>query len=180
MLSTETQQAITAISNNYARRYYTLDRRDMEQEAALAALESAHTWRPFGAPLSCYQARAAALAVRQFGACSSCPVPMRAHRVDALWGLTSVSYEHAGHLTDPDASPESHLYRNRLAAEIRRILYGLPDGHLAGLVLLDEYKPAEVARQQQVKLKRVYRATTRARQALAASTTLREYAAEAA
>ena len=169
--------AIRVICNNYSARYWTIDRRDMEHEAVAAALEAERTWRPDGAPLDCYQARAAALAVRRYCARAACPVSGCSRAPATAWSFTAVPLweQHPG----ADA-PDSHYWRRQLAAEIRRILYGLPDGHLAKLVLLDEYKPAEVARQERCKLRRVYRATSRAYQALAESETLQSYAAEAA
>lgn len=166
-------QAISVICANYARRYPSLDIRDMRQEATVAALEARRTWRRGGAPLHCYQARAAALAVRLYCAKARCPVSGWAGNLAALGRIQRAS---DGLAIDPAPDPETHYYRRRLAAEIRRILYGVPDGHLAALVLLDEYKPAEVARQQRRPLRQIYRATHRAYQALASSETLREYA----
>ena len=180
MLPLETQQAIKAICNNYSRIYWRLDRRDMEQEATMAALKAARTWSPTdGTPLHCYQARAAVLAVRRYCTKAVCPVSGCENIRDTLT-IEELPLYAVEETADGFASPEGHYYRNRLAAEIRRILYGLPDGRLASLVLLDEYKPAEVAREERCKLRRVYRATTRAYQALAASPTLQMYAAEAA
>ena len=168
--------AIRVICNNYSARYWTLDRRDMEQEAVAAALEAERTWRPDGAPLACYQARAAALAVRRYCARAACPVSGCSREPATAWQQKVVPLSEMTSVEEPD----SHYWRRRVAAEIRRILYGLPDGRLAKMVLLDEYKPAEVAREERCKLRRVYRATSRAYQALAESKILQNYAAEAA
>jgi len=168
--------AIRVICNNYAARYWTLDRQDMEHEAVAAALEAGRTWRPDGAPLACYQARAAALAVRRYCARAACPVSGCSREPAMAWQQRAVPMSEM----DSTADPDTHYWRRRLAAEIRRILYGLSDGHLAKMVLLDEYKPAEVAREERCKLRRVYRATSRAYQALAESEILQNYAAEAA
>ena len=168
-------RAISIICANCARRYPFLDIHDMRQTAEVAALEARRTWRRGGAPLHLYQARAAALAVRLYCAKARCPVSGWAGNLDALaacHGVPLVGLTRAA--TEPD--PETHYYRRQLAAEIRRILGRLTDGHLAALVLLGEHKPAEVARQQRRPMREIYRATHRAYRALASSRTLRQYA----
>lgn len=177
MLSHKTQQAIRAIVNNYCRQYKQLDRRDLEQEATLAALQAARTWKEGSAPLHCYQARAVTLAVGNYCARARCPVSGWRHdaaHFATVAGHWSVSLWPDDLVIWPDG--EGDFYRRQLAAEIRRILYGLADGRLAALVLLAEYKPAEVARRERCKLRRVYRATHHAYQALAESAILRDYA----
>jgi DNA-directed RNA polymerase specialized sigma24 family protein len=171
-MSNVATRAITAICENYRRCYPGLDVDDMRQEAALAAWTARRTWRRGGAPLPQYQARAALFAVRRYCAKARSPV---SGQIPAL-GKTSATSIDCVELTFPGSAPDEYFYRRRLSAEIRRILYGVRDGHLAALVLLDEYKAAEVVRERGCTLSDVYQATHRAYRALARSKQLREYA----
>ena len=84
---------------------------------------------------ACYQARAAALAAGTTRCAARCPVSGWRHdaahfaTVAGHWSVLVCGRIHL--VIWPDG--EGDFYRRQLAAEIRRILYGLADGRLAAL-----------------------------------------------
>ena len=166
---------------NYAIRSPWLDRRDIDQEAALAAVEAAQTWRADGgASRDWYEARIVALALSKLVREAISPVSLPdASKV--AWQAASASRrapltvpsDDGGEYDHPDLAAvaaeqfeplEDLLDRERAMAEIRRILAEQTEA--ARLVLLAEEKSAEVARRMGVSIAEVYADTKAAVRAL--------------
>jgi hypothetical protein len=157
----------------YARRNPWLDLRDLEQEAALAALTADHLW----------EARIVAIALSRFVAEQRCPVSLPKSKGES-WQAASATrrapltvpteaggeYElpELAHVSAEHWEPmEERLDRERAHAEIRRILDA--ESEAARAVLLNEEKSSEVARRMVLSVRQVYDDTLRAKRALRAS-----------
>lgn len=156
--------------NNYHRAFRWLDTEDLEQEAAVTALETSRSWRPGGAPLDAYQARAVAYSLRRYTKRAASPVSASARYVGDL----DCTRRESTDWMDQMSAEEFDLDRARAIDEVRSIFAGMDAGHLAVGVLLEERKPAEVARLEGVDVELVYRTTAQARRRIAEKKSLRQ------
>lgn len=170
-----------AVVAAYARLNPWIQPEDLEQEAAVAAIESSRTWRPDGgASMDWYQARAVALTLLKFVAEQRAPVtlPKRtgvACQLAASMGRVALSVvseggaerEHPGLAAvavDGYVPIEDRIDLARAAAEVRRVLAEESDA--ARAVLLAEEKSAAVAKRMGLRVRDVYDQTFRAMTAL--------------
>ena len=147
--------AVRSVVAAYQRRALWLEAADLQAEAAVVSIEASRTWRPGGAPLASYQARAVAKHLGRYLAKQRCPASGK----DPI-GI-SVEIDDSARTDTPDA--EWHIDLERACAEVRRILAG--KSAAARAVLLGERAPAEVAAELGVPARRLYveiKAATRA------------------
>jgi len=167
---------LASVLRRYARGYPWIDPRDFEQEAALAQLEAAQTWRPGGeASMATYGNMAALYHVRAYCLRLNA-VPHAPLAVLPALRTTRCGLEALGEGTDAPCGPDGLLDRLRAVRRLRHVLAELDDGSLAAEVLLHGRAPSEVATAQRIPVQRVYRATRRARKALRADEILNHYA----
>ena len=170
--------ATNAIVRNYAFLCGWLEAQDLRQQAELAKLEAAKTWKDGSAPLEGWQAVVMRRSLWAYTRQNRAPITASINRLNKLDVCRSVDLEHARSVPTEVATPEERLDRHRFAKIITRILALLPGGDLASEVLLEERKPAEVAQSRRVPVREVYQATREARQALQGDRRLRAYAEE--
>jgi len=175
--------------HGYARRNPFIDIRDLEQEAAVTAIEASRTWCPDGgSSREAWEAWKVGLVVSRFAAAARCPVSLpKAKR--ASWEVASAS-KAVGLSTpandvgcdenseaDCDESPETarisveswqpieeRLDRARALATAVELLEARHPA--ARAVVLDDEKPAEVAARMGLTRAEVYDHTARAMRAL--------------
>lgn len=155
---------------NYAARNTWIDLCDLEQEAAVAALEARASWRADGgASIESWESWIVGLALSRFVAEARVPVSLP-KRKGENWREAS-----SAHGVDVDAlddfaqfeDVEELLDRRRAAAEVRRILD--EESEAAKAVLLGEQKSAEVAERLHTSVREVYSQTAEAMRALRAA-----------
>lgn len=157
---------------NYARIYWSLDPKDIEQEAAVAALEAKRTWKSGReAELETYIYRAVALALRRFCRKAISPVSASAGYVAKLSGLVADELDPSHMIHHPNA--ESMLDMRRAAAAVCAILDEIPE---AKDVLLLEHKSAEVAKNRGIGIERMNHLVWRARNKARRSEHIRDLA----
>lgn len=158
---------------NYATRNPWIDLRDLEQEAALAALEADPLW----------EARTVALALSRLVAETRCPVSLprakgerRQEAAQSRRVPLAVPAEDGEELDNPAVASvaaerfeplERRLDRERAMAEVRRILD--EETEAARLVLLGDERSQDVAQRIGVSVREVYADTLRAMRALRAA-----------
>jgi len=172
------KDATTAIVRNYSFLCGWLEIQELRQQAELAKLEAARTWKPDGAPLEACQAKAMTGALWLYVRKARAPVYASRHCISELDGCKREVLRSIDHVPLPAEPAEAHLDRHRVANLITRMLALLPGGDLAGEVLLEERKPAEVAKLRKVPVRDVYQAVQDAKKRLGRSRQLREYALE--
>ena len=133
---------------------------ELQQVAAVTMLEAARTWKPGGAPLENYQAKAVAFRLKRYIAKMRRPASAREDMATAEDALP------------PQA--EWHIDLKRAAEEVQRILSR--QSRAAVAVLLEERAPAEVAAELGLSAARVYTEAQAARRALRGSRKLRALA----
>jgi DNA-directed RNA polymerase specialized sigma24 family protein len=170
---------------NYAARNSWLDLCDLQQEAALAALEASRTWRPDGGSTrEQREAWVVALALSRFVAEQRCPVSLPKRKGESWRAAASTRRVDVEADQDGESRPgqdhpdvarvaaerfqplEDILDTERASAELRRILD--EESVAARLVLLDEERSAVVAERLGVPVRDVYAQTKRAMLALRA------------
>lgn len=158
----------------------TLD--DLEQEAWLAIMRAKQTFDPkHGTPLEAYCWKAALRALSWYVDRTCAPV---GGSRSAVAGIDAAchSYEDPLHSAEGHALPDAAVEERHWTTEVRErldaLLSGLSDGELAADVLLGEYRPSEVSERRRVPVKRVYRATTKARALVRDDAALRELFAQ--
>ena len=165
---------------SYSMRNPWLDSRDLEQEAAVAALEASRAWRSDGgASRDWYEARAVALALSRFVAEQRAPVSLPKAQRDGWKAATAaqraplVVQGPSGQSEAPDVArvaadgftpPEEMLDLARASVAIRSLLDRQSEA--ARAVLLGEEKYADVAKRMGRSLRSVSAETLRAQQAL--------------
>jgi len=163
--------AVRAVVANYSRRNSWLEARELQQQSAMVMIEASRTWKPGGAPLAAYQARAVALSLKKHIENTRCPVP-NSHRTPAdARGVDVEAIDLAGGEA-PQA--EWHIDLKRAAEEVRRILSRQSPASVE--VLLGEREPALVAAELGLPASRVYVEAQAARRALRGSAKLRQLA----
>lgn len=142
----------------YALRNSWLDRRDLEQEAALAALTADPGWEP----------RVVALALSRFVAEQRVPVSLPKSK-GASWCAAAIAtrVELDDDMPELAETPEERIDRERALARIRAIMAEQTEA--ARLVLLAEENRAAVAARLRVSVCEVYQATRQAMRALRAA-----------
>jgi len=164
---------------NYASRNPWIELRELEQEAAVAALEARRDWRPDGGTsIDLWEAWIVGLALSRFVAETRVPVSLPKRKGEA-WaaaasskrvGLTSMLYEgrpvarFAAEQSDP---LEDFIDLERAIAKLRGVLS--EQSEAARAVLLAEEKSATVAERTGLSRREVYRQTERAVRALRAA-----------
>lgn len=173
----------------YARLNPWLDPRDLEQEAAVVALEAASTWRNGGTSPDLWEAWKVGLALSQVVAAQLAPVTMPKKKGGAVaraWSTRGPANPREVALDDPDYDGhattlvnefagatatwepiEDRIDLERAAAEVRRIL--AEETEAARAVLLAEEKSHDVAARLGVPVKRVYQETASAMRRLRAA-----------
>jgi len=172
------RDATNAIVNNYSHLCGWLEAQELRQEAEIAKLEAARTWKPDGAPIEAYQAKAMTGALWLYVHRARAPVYASRHCIHDLDACKRATLLDARTVPESVAAPEERIDRHRVANLITRMLALLPGGDLASEVLLEEHKPAAVAARRQVPVKDVYQAVQDAKKRLARSRRLRDYAME--
>jgi len=162
--------AVRAVVSNYSRRNSWLEARELQQVAALTMIEASRTWKPGGAPLAAYQARAVALSLKRHIEDAHCPVPNRHRSPEGVRRCDLVD------LPDRGEAPQAewHIDLKRAAEEVRRILSRQSPAAVA--VLLGEREPALVAAELGLPASRVYVEAQAARRALRGSAKLAQLA----
>ena len=151
----ELGRGASAVVTNYALRNAFIDRRDLEQEAALASLEAAHRWHPGSAPRDLWESRVVALALSRFVAEARVPVSLPKHKGENWQRAASATRAELDDDVAEHSQPlEDRLDLARATAEVRRILAA--EGEAARLVLLAEERSAEVARRLGLPVREVY------------------------
>ena len=184
LLSRDESAGAHVAIRRYARRNPWIELGDLEQEAAVAALEAGPRWRPDGGTSrELWEAWIVGLALSRFVAETRVPVslPKRkgeswqaasAAKRSALWLIA----EDGEFIENPSVARaavesfeplEERLDRERAAAEVRRILDA--ESEAAKAVLLAEEKSAEVAKRLGLSVRQVYDDTARAVRALRAA-----------
>jgi DNA-directed RNA polymerase specialized sigma24 family protein len=169
---------------NYAGRNPWLEQRDLEQEAAVAALEAGQSWRQDGGTSrDLWEAWIVGLALSRFVAEQRCPVSLPKCKGES-WDVASgakrvatqvrtdsgIECEHpavASFAAEQFEPIEDRLDHEHAAAEVRRILAA--ESEAARAVLLAEEKSAEVAKRMGLPVRQVYEDTARAVRALRAA-----------
>lgn len=172
------RDATHSIVNNYHRLCAWLDVRDLEQEAELAKLQSAPHWNPGGAPLEAYQAMAMAYSLRSYVARMRAPVSAGHNNLEALNATFACEIDDAFQAAGDSGIYEHGLDIGRASMLIQAIMTLLDDDGIARAVLIEEQKPADVARARNIHVAHVYRAVRVAREAIAAEPHLRAYGEE--
>jgi DNA-directed RNA polymerase specialized sigma24 family protein len=175
------KDATNAIVRNYSALTGWLEAQELRQQAELAKLEVARTWKPGGAPLVACQNAAMKWALWRYVRWARGPVYANlGHRAgtEALDACRSVDLLALRGQPDIGDSHEDHLDKRRMANIITRMLALMPSGELAGEVLLGERKPAEVAQERKVPVREVYQAVQDAKRKLKGSRRLRQFVAE--
>jgi hypothetical protein len=172
------RDATTAIVRNYSYLCGWLEVQELRQQAELAKLEAARTWKPGLAPLEALQATTMKYALLDYVIRARVPVYASRHCVAELDACERVDLLAAREVCDPVVPPEERIDHHRVKNLITRMLALLPRGNLAGEVLLGERKPAEVAVARKVPVRAIYQAVRDAKRTLARSRRLREYAME--
>jgi hypothetical protein len=175
------KDATNAIVRNYSALTGWLEAQELRQQAELAKLEAARTWKPGGDPLVACQNKAMTWALWRYVRQERAPVHANlGHRsgVLALDGCHRVDLLAARGTPASGESYEERSDRRRLSNIITRMLALMPSGNLAGEVLLAERKPAEVAQARKVPVRAVYQAVQDAKRTLVQDRTLRQFAAE--
>lgn len=180
MLAPGSRCAIAA----YRRRNAWLDPRDLEQEAALVALEAGRDWRPDGGTTrDLWEAWRVGLALSRIVAETRCPVSLPKRKGES-WDAASASVGASLTVQAPDGGErerpaleqlaadqhedaESVIDRARAVVAVRRIMASQPPA--ARAVLLDEERPAAVAARLGMTPTEVYRATCKATRRLRAA-----------
>jgi hypothetical protein len=162
--------AVRAVVANYSRMNSWLEARELQQQAAMVMIEASRTWKPGGAPLAAYQARAVALSLKKHVENTRCPVP-NSHRTPDARGVDVEAIDLAGGETQ---QAEWHIDVKRATEEVRRILSKQSPAAVA--VLLGEREPAQVAAALGMTASRVYVEAQAARRALRGSVKLRQLA----
>lgn len=170
---------------NYASRNRWLPVEDLEQEAALAALEAGRVWKPDGGTSrELWEAWIVAQALSRLVAETRVPVSLPKHKGESWkeaaacrraevearpYYLEGTSEYATGEPTGEDPKTlarlaflawipmEDRLDAERSAAELRRLMAGEPE--VARAVLLGEEKPAVVAERTGTPVARVYAQT---------------------
>ena len=169
------KDATRAIVSNYLRNRWWLEKQDLIQEAELAKLEATRYWRPGGAPLEAYLARAMANHLCYYVARCRCPVYAPTNRIGALYEAQGCAETAARNIPASGQPAIERMDRARMAELVRNALAVMALGDLAAEVLLAERKPAEVAAARGVPVRKVYRATRDARRALREDEGLRAF-----
>jgi DNA-directed RNA polymerase specialized sigma24 family protein len=166
--------AIRAVVANASRLASWMEARDLQQEAALVMIEAARTWRPELGTLSNYQAKAVARHLQTYIAAQASPVHHREHhRAPAV---ERASVEALALVAAPAMGMERALDLDRAAREVRAIMEGYTPA--ARAVLIEERRPAEVAREHGLSVRQVYNEAQYARRALRSSRVLARLAVE--
>ena len=176
--TTTMKDATIAIVRNYSYLCGWLEVQELRQQAELAKLEAARTWRPGLAPLEAYQSKAMTFSLWLYVRTARAPVYASRHCIRELDACKRADLFSAREGCEPVVPPEECIDRHRVKNLITRMLALLPRGDLAGEVLLGERKPAEVAETRRVPVREVYQAVRDAKKRLAGSRRLREYAME--
>ena len=109
--------AIRSVVANPSRLANWLEARELQQEAALVAIEAARTWRPGVAPMHAYQASAVARHLDAYVAAQASPVHHREHhRAPSVERASEV--ELANHPA-PSAGIEWRLDLDKLRSPLR-------------------------------------------------------------
>ena len=170
------KDATRAIVNAYLRKCSWLEEDDLSQEAELAKLEAARTWKATGAPLEAYQATVVAHTLCRYVWNAQWPVYAPTRHLPAGVDLGKASVTTACNIRYTAVQPEERMDSERATAMVREALALLSIGDLASEVLLHERKPAVVARARGVSVQQVYRAARDAKRALQENKGLRAFA----
>ena len=169
------KDATRAVVNAYLRKCSWLEEDDLSQEAELAKLEAARTWKAAGAPLEAYQATVIAHTLCRYVWKSRWTVHAPTRHLPEGIDLRSVGLSKAINMRYTAVHPEERLDSERAASMVREALALLSIGDLASEVLLHERKPAAVARARGVSVQQVYRAARLAKRALQENKGLRAF-----
>ena len=173
-----------AALRDYAQRNSWIELRDLEQEAAVAALEAGRRYRPDGGTSTdLWEAWIVALALSRFVAEQRCPVSLPKRKGES-WDAAAGAKRSALQVTGGDGTEhenlalarvaaeafeplEHRLDRERAMADVRRILDA--ESEAAKAVLLAEEKSSEVAKRLGLSVRQVYDQSARAMRALRAA-----------
>ncbi len=178
------------VSHFYARRCWWADPNDLLQEARLAVERAKRTFDPTRGDLG-YFYRAAKLAVANSLWRDSSPVSGDVYRPKGLEGKHRVELtERVEELAldpptfridlkmgppSPELTVDTVRWRVRLQIRVRELLEDNTDTlTLAYPVLVEDQKPAEVAKREGVPVRRVYLATQRARYRISGDETINQ------
>ena len=163
------EQVAIRAARKYKRRCWWACMDDLHQEARVAVIEAERTFDPeVGVPVEGYAYRAAMLALRTYTWKQSAPVSASDHTLESLRGVYHGQLEdvHVDGGIAPDEDTELRRWHLRVRARIAGVLGEGEAGLLALRVLLGEAQPADVAREAEVPVAKVYAATLRARKAI--------------
>ncbi|MEN6547395.1 MAG: hypothetical protein ABFE07_15265 [Armatimonadia bacterium] len=149
---------------------------ELRQVAALACLESARSYKPTkGASLATYQAAAVRYMLSHHVDYDRSPVTSGKSKLRDMRGMSRAPLEELDrggrYVDDLELGIDIATAKARLRA-VQHLM-----SPAATAVLLEERKPAEVARAMRMPVGQVYRATLRARRALARNEELRQLVA---
>lgn len=168
--------ALDDVAKAAAHKYRSTARADFDdllQQAWLAITQARNTFDPnYGIPFEAYAWRACMRALAKYVERTCSPVGGGQTAVAKITTMQIVEWDRID-IGDLEGCLDAARWQHATRARLDALLAEVPDGALAALVLLDEYRPSEVAKRRRVPVKRVYRATTRARQHLAADVELR-------
>ena len=108
------KDATTAIVRNYSFLCGWLEIQEMRQEAELAKLEAARTWKPDRAPLEAWQAQAMTGALWLYVRRARSPVYASRHCIAELYGCKRAVLRSIDHVSLPAAPAEERLDRHRV------------------------------------------------------------------
>ena len=175
------KDATNALVRNYGALCGWIEAQELRQQAELAKLEAARTWKPGGAPLVACQGKAMLWSLWEHVRRVRAPVhadPGNRAGAQALDAARAVDIEAARDVSVASVPADEQVDRRRIVAIALRELAALPSGHLAGEVLIFDHNPAEVAEAQGIPVREVYLAVRHAKRHLSASQPLRAYAEE--
>lgn len=169
----ELREVAKRVAMRYALRVWWADREEMEQEAWVAILEAARTWKPDGgASLRYYVERAAVLRVRRFLWKMSAPVSGPVRNPEKLRGLHRAPLEAAPE--SPDDGIEEQMWWNQLTERMKEVIESGSHAVIVAKVLLEGVRPRHLAAETGVPVHRIWRYTSDARKRLKHDDELRD------
>ena len=150
-----------------------IEQAELQQVAALACLESARSYpKGASASLATYQASAVRFMLSHHIDRDRSPVTASTGKLSAMRGMTRAPVEALDWVGAEDEPREQELDLTAAKVRLRAALSLMSPAATA--VLLDERKPAEVARTMRVPRRQVYVAVLQAKRALARNEELRQ------
>jgi DNA-directed RNA polymerase specialized sigma24 family protein len=160
------EKMIATTVRRYKRKVWRADEEDMTQIAWVAVEETRQTFDAArGFAFAGYAHRAVCRAITEYLWRSGSPVSEAEKRLPTLIRIESVEVDAA--LPQETERPETHgIWLDHVRRTIEEATADIRDARLALRVLLEEKTPAEVAREEGVAVRRVYKATHAARNAI--------------